>query len=527
MKTAMTEFRSAVRQFEKSSSASGAKISKAEVSKALEVLQKDGKVTATDRKAAKDLLESAQLTKGAQDVLEAFVEGQGGPDSTRLKGEVRDAIAAQFNKLDRAGTLDWKPAREAIPVGQRLHTETLIPARHPDAFQFDVLIPTGALTPTAPQKDPNKVGTFYIQKSGGIAGRTQIAGPFSLKQMEPSRGGIGAQIDNGAAAGDVKVPKAMQEKIKDIFKDATDVDWKGKSALPVGPRYVRSPISKENHPDGYTYTALLAGGGNRPGTKMDPSKATSFFVERSGGFAGITQFAGPFSLKKESPRKPDGVDGPMIHPRKPDEDGSRMTKATREGIMAGWDKAREDGDISWRPEGSIPLGPAYANEDLIHQKTPKGWSYSALIPAGSLDPRGPRGDINTASKFFLQRTGGPAGKTEVSGPFSILRPDAPKPENGVTQATLAKMQKALEKAQKDGDLQWRPGKSLPMGPAYASAELGGANHPDAFHFTAMVPAGSLNPRFPPSDPNKATSFFVVRTGGIAGLTQTAGPIKLQ
>lgn len=416
MTSVSSEFRSAIRQFEKAGSASGSKISKSEMQKALETLQKDGKVTAAERNAAKDLLDSAKLTKGAKDVLQAFVDGNthhiGG--DTNLKPAARDAILSQFSKLERQGTIEWKNRAGAFPMGQAFHTEPLRSQNFPDGINLSVMIPTGALSPTAPQKDPNTVATFYIHRSGGIAGFDQVAGPFTRDELKPSRGGLGAQIDNTSSTSNKgKVSEKLADQIRSVFGQHMNADYHGRDILPVGVQFVTHNITAQKHPDGYSWNALIPAGALAPGVKPDISKAKEFYVERSGGFAGIKQYAGPFSLKAGG-----DVDGPNIHPPSPD-----------------------------------------------------------------------------------------LGK--------------------VSAGTLAKMQKALEKAVSSGKLHWTPGESLPMGPRYTRQLLSRENHPDGFQFTAMIPSGALNPRFPAGDPNKATSFFVVRSGGFAGRTETAGPIEIK
>jgi hypothetical protein len=66
---------------------------------------------------------------------------------------------------------------------------------------------------------------------------------------------------------------------------------------PAGVRFVRVALKADNHPDGYSYTALIPVGALKPGVKaLDPNKAKDFVIERSGGFAGITQYAGPFPI---------------------------------------------------------------------------------------------------------------------------------------------------------------------------------------------------------------------------------------
>jgi hypothetical protein len=66
-----------------------------------------------------------------------------------------------------------------------------------------------------------------------------------------------------------------------------------------------------------------------------------------------------------------------------------------------------------------------------------------------------------------------------------------------------------------------------VGVRYFSAELRRENHPDGYKFTALIPNGPMNPRVPASDPDKATSFFVLREGGIAGMRSIAGPFKIE
>jgi hypothetical protein len=45
----------------------------------------------------------------------------------------------------------------------------------------------GALTPTAPRQDPNSVDTFWVRRTGGIAGLTQYAGPFTIARDGASK----------------------------------------------------------------------------------------------------------------------------------------------------------------------------------------------------------------------------------------------------------------------------------------------------------------------------------------------------
>jgi hypothetical protein len=88
-------------------------------------------------------------------------------------------VAAMRKALDDAETkgLSWK---SSMPIGQRFETVPLKQERRPDGYAFEALIPVGAMAPGAPRKDPNDVDTFWARRTGGIAGRVQYAGPFSL-----------------------------------------------------------------------------------------------------------------------------------------------------------------------------------------------------------------------------------------------------------------------------------------------------------------------------------------------------------
>ena len=96
----------------------------------------------------------------------------------------------------------------------------------------------------------------------------------------------------------VAVKAATRQKLlKQFDKLSTAGVVKYGAHPPAGVRFVRVPLKADRHPDGYAYTALIPVGSLKPGAKpADPNKAKDFVIERSGGFAGITQYAGPFSI---------------------------------------------------------------------------------------------------------------------------------------------------------------------------------------------------------------------------------------
>ena len=170
-------------------------------------------------------------------------------------------------------------------------------------------IPTGALAPGAKQADPNKATEYYISRSGGLAGTTMVSGPFLIHRA-PAAALQGAPkadafarttgtTSHPAGGGASHLTPARHTLLLATFnkaqKTGSGPHWM--PSMPLGEQYFRAPLSADKHPDGFSYTVLIPTGAVRPGVgQIDPNKIGTFFVERSGGFAGQTQFAGPFTL---------------------------------------------------------------------------------------------------------------------------------------------------------------------------------------------------------------------------------------
>lgn len=107
-------------------------------------------------------------------------------DAAPAPGEVSheraDRLRETFMKANVAGTIDWQDGAVAAGrLGVRFARVELMRERHPDGYAYAALIPVGALTPTAPRLDPNQVKEFYVERTGGIGGRTSSAGPLTLE----------------------------------------------------------------------------------------------------------------------------------------------------------------------------------------------------------------------------------------------------------------------------------------------------------------------------------------------------------
>jgi hypothetical protein len=101
-------------------------------------------------------------------------------------GQLSDASRAklmeEFNKNRLAGTLQWE--RGQTPIERRpnvVHEEELIHEKHPDGFTYTAVLKVGeSWRPPSEHADPDSVKEFYVKRTGGLAGLTQHAGPFSL-----------------------------------------------------------------------------------------------------------------------------------------------------------------------------------------------------------------------------------------------------------------------------------------------------------------------------------------------------------
>ncbi len=102
-------------------------------------------------------------------------------------------LLSAFETAENAGRIGWKA--QGMPVGGRFERVSLKADGHPDGYNYTALIPVGALSPTAPVADPNKVPTFYVERSGGFAGITMTAGPFTANVLPGDGSGWGHGID--------------------------------------------------------------------------------------------------------------------------------------------------------------------------------------------------------------------------------------------------------------------------------------------------------------------------------------------
>jgi hypothetical protein len=91
-----------------------------------------------------------------------------------------DAMRATLN--GEMGSLSFKPgAVFQNHMGVRFVAVPLETEKHPDGYSYTAYLPVGALSPTAPQMNPELVKQMYIERTGGLAGLTESTGPIDIK----------------------------------------------------------------------------------------------------------------------------------------------------------------------------------------------------------------------------------------------------------------------------------------------------------------------------------------------------------
>jgi hypothetical protein len=104
-----------------------------------------------------------------------------GGSTGAVKKQRLDRMKDALERALSSGALDWKRGGVAqTHLGARFVTVQLKKEPGFDTYTYTAYIPVGALTPTAPKKDPNTVNEFYVERTGGLAGMTMSAGPLRI-----------------------------------------------------------------------------------------------------------------------------------------------------------------------------------------------------------------------------------------------------------------------------------------------------------------------------------------------------------
>ncbi len=139
--------------------------------------------------------------------------------------------------------------------------------------------------------------TKAAMQNGGLS-KTERADLNRLLDEIPERFDADAKTRlqaflNKAGGDGLKVTEARREHIVGALETAEGagkLTWQ--AGFPLGARMVEVPLKNENHPDGFSYTALIPVGALSPtASTADPNTVDNAWIRRTGGFAGLTQYA--------------------------------------------------------------------------------------------------------------------------------------------------------------------------------------------------------------------------------------------
>lgn len=242
-----------------------------------------GVVTAKEAKAIADLFDRGNRTlppgrmvtlaipefpgevvieSGAKSALDAFFTKHhvpAGSDKAKLSASIKTAAAG----IDRSAPLSKKPNEKALYA---------LPLTDIRDHARDLPMQTALID--------LKKGEFYLKVEGGFVRdpRPKFYGPV--------------KIPSGSSNG--KLSEARINEIRGAFNRASlagllNYQPGGVVESHLGVRFERAELMRERHPDGYTYTAYVPVGALSPTAPVaDPNTVKKIYIERSGGFAGLT-----------------------------------------------------------------------------------------------------------------------------------------------------------------------------------------------------------------------------------------------
>lgn len=82
-------------------------------------------------------------------------------------------------------------------------------------------------------------------------------------------------------------------------------------------------------------------------------------------------------------------------------------------------KANQAGALDWQNGTAMRLGVRFVQVELMRERHPDGYKYTALVPVGALTPTAPKADPNEVKEFFVERTGGIGGLSSYVGPLKV------------------------------------------------------------------------------------------------------------
>ncbi|MCB9654070.1 MAG: hypothetical protein H6729_08085 [Deltaproteobacteria bacterium] len=127
-----------------------------------------------------------------------------------------------------------------------------------------------------------------------------VTGEFYVKHTGPQRGpdAVGSTY-HGPMSLEAGLSSARRRSLVAAYENS-GASFSRTAPSFEGPVY-RATLKDEGAADGYVHVALIPLGGTADSPAHTPDTAPEFYVERSGGFAGLVEYAGPIAAEAEAP----------------------------------------------------------------------------------------------------------------------------------------------------------------------------------------------------------------------------------
>jgi hypothetical protein len=414
----------------------------------------------------------------------------GPTDQNELRPETLDKATTAVAQAMGDPSIDWDNAPAYPPAGGAFKEALVLSERRINGNKFYALFPTGALSPTAPQDDPNDATMIFIKRVGPAG--TAVVGPVPLDGTGPTQGPTTPQPP---AISPDTADKAMRAWMH--LSSVALIDWDSAAdSPPLGTRFVEETLMAERRPDGFKFVGMFPAGPLSPSADpTDPNEAANFFMKRVAP-DGSFKVMGPIPLDR------------------PGQTNSDIRPETVERAMAAWTDFQTRARIAWdQAPQSPPMGSRFEEAELYAERRPGGHRFTALFPAGALSPTAPALDPNDATQFFVRRDG--PGGPRVIGPVAL------PPQSAVSPQTLDRVRGTFQAALQNGNVNWTDVLNLPAGMGVTEAVFREDPGINPHTYTALIPSGGF-PGTPPVDPNQASMFWV-EVKSLYGGKQYAGP----
>lgn len=173
MSTAIDTFRSRIENAARVGSPAGERITYREATRALADLAGVDETEAVQ--AVRDVLDRSRLTAGGRLALSRFVQAH--TEITAISEATTKRLREVFA---RQGELAWRDPGAALPLGVRFERVLLKDDTIACGRRYTALVPCGPLRPSGLKSDPNLATYFFVERSGGVPGTAQVAGPLPL-----------------------------------------------------------------------------------------------------------------------------------------------------------------------------------------------------------------------------------------------------------------------------------------------------------------------------------------------------------